>query len=48
MPGTISNAFTSLISFNPHNILEIDTHIIPILFTNEETGAKSSLHKVTQ
>ena len=46
VPSTVSNAFGYLIL--SHSIPGIDIHIIPFLFTKEETGAKSNWHKVTQ
>lgn len=40
MPRTVSNAVIGLISFHPHSIPEVDTHITPFSFISEETGAR--------
>lgn len=32
MPSTVSDAVIGLTSFHPHNIPEVDTHIIPFSF----------------
>lgn len=43
VPGTVPNAFTSLIS-SSHHPWGI---IIPFLFINEKTDSRSDLYKVT-